>query len=253
MKFKLVESLEPDQAYVLNRSGKLLKCHLLHPHFIYRRSNSLKFNIEYLINSRMLVTRWYYDNTSSEMVKKNIINLLSYIYNSDYYDIKRVYIDKVFGDLIDKNLKPPTEYDIEQLLILLNNEVNQEFCKVRTSNLYFGGSNNDVYIRISSSGFNWFDIIWNFVYENRDWISSITITNDPQAEGDKLFTYQHNGIIIEHIPVDEFINLPGNPILEKLEYKSLCETFHYQHPAHINAIVDIMYKEDLEKYFKESL
>ena len=78
--------------------------------------------------------------------------------------------------------------------------------------------NKDVYFRISSKYTNWFDSIWKVVYNNKGWIESVTIVTDLQSRAEEKF-YNLSGQKTDHMSVEDFINLKGNPIVEKLQQK----------------------------------
>ena len=80
--------------------------------------------------------------------------------------------------------------------------------------MYYGGSGNGIYFRISSIDFNWFNLIWEIVYKNKDYISDVTIVADEQS-GKKPKFYNLNGPV-NKMPVKNFIWLKGNPIVETL-------------------------------------
>ena len=50
-----------------------------------------------------------------------------------------------------------SKFDIEAAFEKLSMDLNQEFCRARTSNLRWAGDSNEIYFRISSLEFNWFD------------------------------------------------------------------------------------------------
>ena len=97
-------------------------------------------------------------------------------------------------------------------------ELNQEFLRARYGGMYntVVGSREMVF-RVSSMGFNWFNIIWNFVENNKSKIDCVTICADEESTGREAYYYNHNGTIFYRTPVDEFIMLSGNPIVEKLK------------------------------------
>ena len=62
------------------------------------------------------------------------------------------------GDISNFNITDKTYSckgnELYSILEQVSNDVNQEFCRVRTSNLKIGGDSNEIYFRISSNGFN---------------------------------------------------------------------------------------------------
>ena len=109
-------------------------------------------------------------------------------------------------------------YDSSEYNQIVIDNLNNEFCRVRAGGLVDSGSNlGDIYFRISSTGFNWFDVIWAFVYENQHRIDNVTIVRDNNNFDNSYDVYKHNGAAIDKMPVDDFINLSGHPVFEKLQ------------------------------------
>ncbi len=241
--------------YMLRNDGELIECSPMHPYFKYIIQDNNKNQIEYLFNRHPEFIDWFYNNTKHKEIKEELNLFISSIINNDNYNInnKNYYIDKYNVNNTNNNT-----YDIEQLFLELNNELNQEFCRVRTSNMKFGGESKDIYFRISSTNFNWFNIIWNLVYENKKFIETITICTDTQSRGGKPEIYNHNGIKINQLNIDDFLNLSGNPIIENKDNiinnlqkgNSLIESFNSIHPGHINNCFDILVKNYIETNFK---
>lgn len=118
--------------------------------------------------------------------------------------------------------------------------------------MYFGGQSKDIYFRISSVDFNWFDIIFNVVSDNRNFINTITVTTDHEAaRTDKNVIIKCNGVPLDHITYDEFMNIPGShPVIEKYKCnkdlyagKSLWEALGPARPERI-----VRTKKDLHYY-----
>ena len=138
-------------------------------------------------------------------------------------------------------------YDIENCFEAINDAVNQEFCRVRVSSLKGGGISREIYFRISSTGFNWFDAIWKVVYENRNFIENVTVVTDTQSRGGNLKTISSNGVVLSHIPPMEFINLKGRPVIESAQIKNLYEAYGDFHPAYIHKLFEANCQEDLKR------
>ena len=138
-------------------------------------------------------------------------------------------------------------------LELINDNLNQEFLRARYSSPYNASSSKDIYFRIGSVGFNWFGVIWDFVYRNRTEIESVTIGTDYQS-GRDVYTYVHDGKQMNHIPTDEFLTLNGDPIFEEflpLEDKILLEggTLFDAFPSNTHWLVRIV-ENKREDYIK---
>ena len=80
-----------------------------------------------------------------------------------YLDLHKSFLDWFYDNSLNEETKKlienfdRTKETIERLWYLTN----QEFCRVRTSNYRYktGGDNGEIYFRISSENFNWFDLI----------------------------------------------------------------------------------------------
>lgn len=180
--------------YMLRNDGALLECDSIHPYILMSVKSSLETNVKTL-NGHPEFLEWFYDNTLQEKVK----------------------------ELIDEYKKTNNFDLLEELNVLTNNE----FCRVRTSNykVPYGGDNGQIYFRISSNNnFNWFDLIYDVVlqYENIDYI---TIVKDAQAFKDvKDFDYYKiENVEINQLPIEEFLTIQGNPIVENVDNNILDE------------------------------
>lgn len=258
---KLNESLHKATPYMLRNDGQVFECKGWHP-YISNIYDSREDNLNSLINERLWELEWYYDNSLNNNVKENIKILVNTCCNKDINFEKNK--DELFNKFnVDENTYVcRDDNELYSILENLNNETNQEFCKVRTSNVKFGGNSNDIYFRISSVGFNWFDLIWKFVMNNSKDISSVTISRDTRvrdfSQGE---CYKIKGKEINHMPTDEFLTLEGNPVIEKFnsslniinkalpklkEGKSLNESYPNLHPKDINGFFKKQIKEELD-------
>lgn len=251
MKFKLVETiLKEATPYMLARDGELIECGVMHPYLKYIIQNSNEREICSLFNDRIDHIKWFLKYCKNESILADLQLFIDCVYNTSFYNVDKELMDKELH--INKHEDTGNRFDIEALFELLNRELNQLWLKIRTSHMRLRGNSRDIYIRVGSSGFNWFDTIWKFIYDNRNWITSVTITNDPQASEKPVSFYKHGDLIINQIPTEEFITLSGNPLIEKLYArldcnKSLNEIFFEVHPQHINyqmKMLEEMYYED---------
>ena len=85
-------------------------------------------------------------------------------------------------------------------------------------------------------------MIWKTVYDNKNFISSVTVVTDPDSQKtDVEEFYSHNGEELDHMPVNDFINLSGRPVIESavtnknglLIGNSLYESFSRTRPDRI--------------------
>ena len=189
-------SLDITTPYMLRNDGELLKCGDYHPYIKSYKEETLEETIKYLKNHNSFL-KWFYENTLNEEVK-NIISNLKF-----------------------------TQEEIDRLWYLTN----QEFCRVRTSNYRYktGGDNGEIYFRISSENFNWFELIWNVCVKFIHNIDYVTIMKDPQTF-EKQFDYiKIKDIKINKLPIKDFIELDGEPLVESQVIKepSFENNYHY--------------------------
>lgn len=257
MSIKLIKSIKAATPYMLRNDGKLLSCGDIHPYIKYIIQDSDTNQIIDLFTSYPEHLKWFYNNTNKSVIKRDIIDFISMIINVNPYNFSNNLLSKLKLNY-DANNMSGSQFDIEQLFEKLNDETNQEFCRVRTSNMRYGGTDNSIYFRISSIGFNWFDLIWTVVYNNRNFIETVTICKDTQSLGGSLTFYKHAGRIMSNIPIDDFINLPGNPVFEKTNIfakrlnsgASLEETFGEYHPFHIRKCINLFKDDYLSENFE---
>ena len=182
----------------------------------------------------LMNAEWLYNNTSSNDTKSDIINLLAvyavnndcidvstfvnYIIENNYLQIKVKFLEKISNNLekaIDFTISGKN-YDEEYFNKKVINDLNQEFCRVRAGGAYDSdGSLGDLYFRTSSSNFNWFDIIWKFVYNlyKQNKVKTVTIVRDKESTNEDKVYYNR-------IPVEEFITLSGHPYIESINRRN---------------------------------
>lgn len=258
-----IHDIEKGSAYMLRNDGRLLSVEDvgLHPYIVYIIERSVDDSMSILFNEHLSHFEWFYKNTRHNSTRNNLRQLGIEYYCSGYFKNfsyrRKIELQKIIGVFDESDSIHISKEEITDLLYQCNNECNQEFCRVRTSSLKFGISDNGIYFRISSVGFNWFNLIWEVVYNFKNRVSDVTICTDTQSRGGRLTYYQHNGKEINRMPVDEFITLSGNPIIESYKNNfyedlakglSLEETFS-THPRRINEIVNLLWKEQLNNKF----
>lgn len=178
------DAIQPTTAYMLRNDGTLLTCGSVHPYL----KPTFASSFEESINSPNFVPsiNWYIQNTLNTHLRELLVMLQT----------------------------QPTPQLLEQAWTASNDE----FCRVRTSNIRYkyGGDNGEIYFRISSTGFNWFDAIWKTVYQNPS-IKYVTVVKDNQSTGSTGFNYYSvKGQELNKRPRQEFITLGGRPILESI-------------------------------------
>ena len=251
--------LQKSMPYMLRNDGELFECGKYHPYIcnIY----DIKNDLESLVNERIDELYWFFNHTNNKEIKEYIQVIIKsacdlqieYINNIDY-------LYKIFK--INNSIYCcADEKELYSILEWTNAETNQEFCRVRTSNIKFGGNSEDIYFRISSIGFNWFPLIWNTVYKNKECITTITISRDGSARDfNQKECYKIKGLQIDHLPIEQFLMLTGNPILENFSTslpilakaypilksgKTLSEAYPNQHPRTIIGFYRRQIQEEL--------
>ena len=209
-------------AWMLRRDGKAIQVPV-HAYGDEEDSEYILMNAE-----------WLYNNTSSNETKSDIINLLAvyavnndcidvstfanYIIENDYLQIKVKFLEKISNNLekaIDLTISGKN-YDEEYFNKKVINDLNQEFCRVRAGGEYDSdGSLGDLYFRTSSSNFNWFDVIWEFVYNlyKQHKVKTVTIVRDKESTDEDKVYYNR-------MPVEEFITLSGHPYIESIDRRN---------------------------------
>ena len=206
-------------AWMLRRDGKVFKV----PVHAYGD----KEDSEYILMN----AEWLYKSTKERKTKQDILNLLAaYAINNDCVDVStfaEYLIDKSYLNLkirFIQSISYELEKTMEHIMTNIQNgnidedilnhividDLNQEFCRVRAGGKYDSDSSlGDIYFRTSSTGFNWFDIIWQFVYDRRNEISTVTIVRDKESTGKE-------NIYCDKMPIDDFITLSGHPYIESV-------------------------------------
>lgn len=185
----LRESLKANTPYMLRNDGRLLGCGSVHPYVRLYQEHGFEKSMKDLEDHPTFLD-WFKENTLNDRT-------------AELVDIAKS------GKLDERGFNE------------LNDLTNQEFCRVRTSNIKYayGGDNGEIYFRISSNRFNWFDLIWKVVAENSDSIKFVTIVRDKPIVGNRQDYYRFGDKVSQHLPVDEFLTLKGNPVVEEIDHK----------------------------------
>lgn len=189
------------------------------------------------IEDILYANEWLYNHTGSKETKNLVLELfhswlmglIKAVGLVDYnkYDIislakeeidDREGIDFVSFNFIKEHINDILRADLKQFDLLNKlsyRELNQEFLRARYGGMYDSSKGSkDIYFRISSVSYNWFNIIWDFVINNKDVIDYVTVVADAESTGKKDFYYKHKGREIKRMPVDEFLTLSGVPVFE---------------------------------------
>lgn len=165
---------------------------------------------------------WLYHSTAREQTKKLIIKFLSeycYAEKCSIYELFGEYasdLNERFAKEIEPLLDKETRFSTNAYMdtwAVLDNALNQEFLRARYGGAYNTGDIakfNEMVFRVSSEGFNWFDIIYMFVSDNKKDIGYVTIVHDRDSTDDDS-PYVHKGVKFNQMPIDEFLTISGNP------------------------------------------
>lgn len=213
--------------YMLNKWGDLIEVESgHHPYLLDNHSStSIQDQIEQLLKSRPEDVIWYYKNTDNKSVTQDMIKFLAAIYISDtksYEDQHGNFLVRLAAALDDWVDLPSVDCEsgqAENLIKSLNDKVNEEFIRVRTSHMTMpSNANQNIYFRIGSKYTNWFDAIWKTVYKYKNWIDSVTIVTDLKSKGKETY-YRFGNTVADEMPTEEFLMLKGNPLVESLKYR----------------------------------
>lgn len=217
-------SLSAGTPYMMRNDGEIFTCGgKIHPYINYDVDD--RHNYLLMEDGRYAQWwQWFYDHTQLENVRELIVQCLKILYSRwkmGYKWLPKRYEKEVFPHFsIDDHsfMEDATYDDFIKLSNTLNDLVNQEFLRFRIGGYVVDeGHSDEIYFRVSSQGFNWFNLIWTLVYHlQKNGLRYITATKDRQALHTKE-VIKYRGVAIDHLDVDTFINLPGNPIIEKIE------------------------------------
>lgn len=108
--------------------------------------------------------------------------------------------------------------------------LNQQFCRARFGGQYDTNRGNPtMWFRISSAGFNWYNIIYKFTYDykNKLGIKYVTICRDPESDemdtrAAKFYKTKDGGLY-KDMPVDEFLSEEhgSNPVFESFDPETI--------------------------------
>ena len=100
--------------------------------------------------------------------------------------------------------------EFDDLCLKIRRSINQQFCRVRIGGKYDSErGSNSLWVRISSVGFNWRDVIYTFVssiYKSTR-ISDISICRDPESDNTEVdyFYRAKDGQQYFHMPINEYL------------------------------------------------
>ncbi len=219
--------LKKSTPYMLNKWGDLIEVESgRHPYLLDNHSSTpTSDQIEQLLKNRPEDLIWYYENTNSKSVSRDLMIFLAAVYNSNaesYEDQYGNFLVRLASALDSQVDLVSLHYDgiqAEDLIKGLNDKVSDEFIRVKTSHQTMPSTaNQNIYFRIGSKYTNWFDAIWKIVYKYKNWIDSVTIITDLKSKGKEIH-YRFGNDVADEMPVKEFLMLKGNPLVESLKYR----------------------------------
>lgn len=200
------------------------------------------------VEETLAAAEWLYSATANDSTRKLILDFIASwatelnatddlmtvihqeIDSRPYKFLTHEFINSVELPLTTEAKRYEVVQDLNELVV---HELNQEFLRARYGGMYNSvRGNRDMIFRVSSAYFNWFNIIFNFVYDRKAVIDTVTVVKDEESTGFDT-PYSHHGVELYALPIDEFIMLPGNPIIEELEDTSVEEEI-----AHGSSILD---------------
>ena len=177
------EILLPGKCYMLRRNGELIGNLHCHPYVLNYNAGPLNYNINKILKYRSYL-EWFRQNS----LEKETIELINTV------------------NKLAATRNASREY-LEELIIKLNVLVNNEFLRLRMSDIKLGGASKSLFVRVSKTEHdNWYDLLWKVVNEND--VTDITIT---QESFENETAYSLKGALILYMPKEEFLTLPGNP------------------------------------------
>lgn len=194
-------------AYMLRRDGKVFNVDF-HPY----GTEGVEYVLDYL--------PWLFECTAKESTRRDIAALVRAMMEHtesslsdlfDGFDVPSQFIEYM------NSYTANTNKTNKELVDAVESDLNQEFCRVRIGGRYDSDDlvDGEGVFRVSSTNFNWFNVIWDFVYKNKRIIRLVTIVKDYESTGVDT-PYKDGRDIFFRMPVDDFITLSGNPIIESL-------------------------------------
>lgn len=194
-------------AYMIRRDGKVFNVDF-HPY----GTEGIEYVLDYL--------PWLFECTANESTRRDIAALVRAMMEHTGSSVNDLFdgVD-VPSQLLTyvSNYKERTDKTNKELMDAVEYDLNQEFCRTRLGGRYNSDdvAAGEIVFRISSTNFNWFNVIWDFVYKNKRIIKLVTVVKDYESTGVDT-PYRDGREIFFRMPVEDFITLSGNPIIESL-------------------------------------
>lgn len=190
-----------------------------HPYIVDRARRQERDFIPDSLTEMRKCFKWFFDHTGSRALKKYIQNYYLALIESNFNGVAtnqplRQTTESEF-DLTHTQSIPTIEMSLEgaQLALpIIEESANQEFLRFR---FQAESQGLNMYCRVSSVDFNWYDNLCIFLFGCYRQLSTITITTDALAGMEnKIKRYKGQPFI--QMPINEFLTLSGHPMVEQL-------------------------------------
>lgn len=216
--------LGADIPYMMRHNGEVLEISFSrdrlrdHPYVVDRvRRNSAQF-LSDTLHDKLPCLKWFYKNTQSDALREDIQAFYQCLIKSNFEGLQGTELE----DQISKEFDLPAQHEASGLtysledakteLDIIEQSTNQEFLRFR---LQRSSQGCEMFCRISSKDFNWYDNLCKFIFDHYNQLSTITVSNDVFT-GVENQPKTHKGQPIVYLPVKDFVSFSGRPILEKL-------------------------------------
>lgn len=188
------------------------------------------------VEETLFAAEWLYKAVKDASTKKTIIKLIScwaqfngaaedtfmedllLLLDTPYKILTNSFVKSISRDLIRASQQDFALDDLENFADIVRQDLNQQFLRARYGGLYnTRAGSREMVFRISSTGFNWYNIIYQFVVDHEREISTVTIVRDEESTGVKNGFYKtaDRRDVYNNYPIDQFLVEPGRPVVEK--------------------------------------
>lgn len=225
---RLVEGMvvESSTPYMMRNDGEVFRVQYSergpvgHPYIADRARRQEEDFVPDSLSSQRKCFKWFFDHSGSESLKKYIQNYYKALLEIHFGSLatNEELREILIQDFSLQSVRPvPTiDWNLEgaQLaLAIIEESANQEFLRFRFQTERTG---LNMYCRVSSRDFNWYDLLCNFLFGCYKQISDITITTDALA-GMENRVKSYKGQPFIQMPINEFLALGGKPVVESLQ------------------------------------
>lgn len=175
------------------------------------------------IEETLSAAQWLYEYTAKDATQKLCMELI-YAWAEQLSTAKTGILDTIFQTIDNRPYrflskefisahteelkKPVYEQSLESLNEDLNLDLNQEFLRARYGGLYdTDPDSHEMFFRISSTAFDWYSIIRDFVERSPFPIESITIVRDAESTGggNRAYWTLNGQGVYRQLPLQDFL------------------------------------------------